>query len=244
MKITCIADLHGYYPELDGGDLLILAGDYTAADKITQWARFFEWLKKQNYKKKILIAGNHDNLFQTGFPKNEKEAEQLKEVREFLEINSPEDYENSYFEYLCDSGTEFEGLKIWGSPWTLKFKNMNPHCMAFTCDTEDELTKKWELIPEDIDILITHTPPFGLLDKTCRNEYVGSEALGFKTWDLSNLKFHIFGHVHEAYGQSHQAYATKGSYDRDPIPIGHISVNCSYVNEHYQPVNKPINIQV
>jgi Icc-related predicted phosphoesterase len=230
MKITCIADLHGYYPELDGGDLLIVAGDLTARDTEEELHEFDYWLCHQPYKKKIFIAGNHDNLLIEETP------------RKYMMRVGEKKWQQ--YEYLCDSGTEFEGLKIWGSPWTMKFKGMNPHCMAFTCDTEDELTKKWELIPEDIDILITHTPPFGLLDKTCRNEYVGSEALGFKTWDLSNLKFHIFGHVHEAYGQSHQAYATKGPYDKDPIPIGHISVNCSYVNEHYQPVNKPINIQV
>lgn len=90
MDVTCISDLHGNYPELEGGDLLIIAGDYTASDKITQWEQFFKWLKGQDYRKKILIAGNHDNFMMSGFPHNQLEAEGISD-----------------FEYLCDSGTEF-----------------------------------------------------------------------------------------------------------------------------------------
>jgi len=52
MIIDCIADLHGFYPELDGGDLLIIAGDITASDKSHQWVEFFKWLAAQDYQKK------------------------------------------------------------------------------------------------------------------------------------------------------------------------------------------------
>ncbi len=229
MIIDCISDLHGFYPELEGGDLLIVAGNLTATDKIFQYVDFFSWLKKQNYRKKILIAGNHDNFLQNGFPKSQKEADDLKEVKEFLE--SIEEENNPDFEYLCDSGIEFERLKIWGSPWTKTFPGMNPKCKAFTKDTEEELAIKFSLIPEDIDILITHSPPYGFLDKTKRQELVGSKSLLLKILEVK-ASLHVFGHIHE-----------KGGKDMWlPLNNGIIFVNASHVNERYEPVNKPFRI--
>ena len=61
MFIDCISDLHGYHPELKGGDILLIAGDLTASDKAYQHDAFMEWLIEQDYRYKIYIAGNHDN---------------------------------------------------------------------------------------------------------------------------------------------------------------------------------------
>src|SRR6187402_1527746 len=180
MKITCVADLHGFYPKLDGGDLLIIAGDLTSRDEIEQYEEFSDWLKAQEYRKKIFISGNHDNRM------TDKSAQKY-----FCPIKR--NYEE--FEYLCDSGTEFEGLKIWGSPWTKTFEGINPKCCAFTVDTEEELAAKFALIPEDTDILITHSPPFGILDH-CSNGHVGSKSLR-STINRIKPKIHIFGHIHE-----------------------------------------------
>lgn len=223
MIIDCISDLHGYYPQLEGGDLLIVAGDLTARDTFEQHADFKTWLYKQNYRKKIVIAGNHDNHF-VGLPSdpyifssyNTKTAEQI-----------------SYAEYLCDSGTEFEGLKIWGSPWTKTFAGMNPECKAFTVDTKEELAVKFALIPKDTDILITHGPPYGILDKTIRHERAGSISLRntiFSSDGMPKLKYVIFGHIHEAYGKIETTLTT--------------FINCSYLNEQYKPVNKPVKIEL
>lgn len=210
MDITCIADLHGYYPELPGGDLLIVAGDLTARDEFKQYIEFNAWLLKQKYRKKILIAGNHDNWIE--------KVPMLKET--FYDC-----------EYLCDSGTEFEGLKIWGSPWTKTFPGMNPHCMAFTCETEEELDQKWALIPEDTHILITHGPPYGIFDQTRDNHLVGSTSLLVRLAQLKPL-VHCFGHIHE-----------KGGKDMWlPWKNGTAIVNASHVNERYEPVNKPVRI--
>src|SRR4051812_46364686 len=101
MIIDCISDLHGYYPQLKGGDLLIVAGDLTESDKTIQYGQFSDWLHRQKYGKKVLLAGNHDNLFEeSGFEKIQ------------------DSYKDIGIEYVCDSGTEFENIKIWGTPWT------------------------------------------------------------------------------------------------------------------------------
>ncbi len=203
MIIDCISDLHGHYPKLEGGDLLIVAGDLTARDERYQYEDFFRWIQPLKYKKKILIAGNHDN--------------QLKYLYKIPE-------EETDLDYLCDSGIEFEGLKIWGSPWTKSFPGMNPHCKAFTVNTEEELASKFSLIPDDTDILITHSPPHGCyLDQNRQGDMLGSISLRDKIYKMK-LKLHCCGHIHEGYGMHTN------------------TVNASHVNEHYQPVNKPIRV--
>lgn len=216
MIIDCIADLHGNYPDLEGGDLLIVAGDLTAGDAFPEYVGFFNWLRRQRYRRKVLVAGNHDNHLLRLYTIPEEETD---------------------LSYLCDSGTEFEGLKIWGSPWTKSFPGMNPHCKAFTLDTEEELAEKWALIPDDTDILITHSPPYGILDRVDFSEddssaiNVGSTSLAkFVGARVKPPRFWIWGHIHESYGFK-TSFLTQ-------------YVNASHVNGHYQPVNKPIRIEL
>jgi Icc-related predicted phosphoesterase len=210
MIIDCIADLHGHYPELEGGDLLIVAGDLTAKDEYEELDDFKRWLSVQNYGRKVIVAGNHDTHIE----------------------RNPNWLENNEVVHLCDSGTEFEGLKIWGSPWTLRFKGQNPQAMAFTFDTEEELSKKWEMIPDDVDILVTHGPPFTILDMTVDGRQVGSPHLMAHHLSRLRPKLWIWGHIHEAYGIA-------GPYKW----AGTRYVNASHVNELYQPVNRPIRIE-
>ena len=247
MDITCISDLHGHYPELEGGDLLIVAGDLTKSDDYLEYKQFFFWINKQNYNKKIVICGNHDGYmeYNPGFMQERFEE----------------------FTYLCDSGTEFEfhepdpiekgqvvldtifstvkRFKIWGTPWTLTFDGINPHCTAFT-GTEAELEAKFALIPDDIDILITHGPPLGIFDTTDRGENVGSKSLLEKARSLKNLKLFVFGHLHEGYGMITPSSLNGGAKVQPNKSITCASfpyiVNCSHVNEHYEPVNKPVRI--
>lgn len=219
--VDCIADLHGNYPKLDGGDLLIVGGDLTKRDKESEYRNeFFMWMMDQsilNYKKVIFIAGNHDN---------------------WIQENLTPEKQLGCGEYLCDSGTEFEGLKIWGSPWTLTFDGINPVCKAFTVNTEEELAQKWAFIPEDIDILITHTPPYDILDELIEEgHHAGSVALSYAVSKV-RPKLHVFGHIHEAYG------TWRPYLEALNLPGYPIFVNASHVNHRYQPINKPIRIEL
>jgi Icc-related predicted phosphoesterase len=218
MIIDCIGCLHGKLPKLEGGDLLIVTGDLTSADRPFQFIEFLLWLDKQEYTKKIFIGGNHDNILIKSPPESDT-----------LPKNT---------EYLLDSGTEFEGLKIWGSPWTLSFKEINPKCMAFTNSIDDLLMDAWEKIPGDTDILVTHSPPFSILDGIPIEDgslfHVGCKSL-YNTIKYSvRPRLHVFSHIHEAYGQT-EYFPT---YNDKMM----ISVNCSIMNEHYKPVNAPIRI--
>lgn len=209
MIIDCISDLHGFQPVLEGGDLLIVAGDLTSRDSEYQHQEFADWLEKQDYKNKIVIAGNHDGLLEA--------VEQ-----EWAEKMFPG------AKYLQDSGTTIEGLNIWGSPWTPKFMNWN-----FMKGRGKSIRAKWDMIPEDTDILVTHGPPYGILDNVNKsNKAQRGKPAGCR--DLKNAvdrikpKLHVFGHVHEGYG--------KVEID------GVIYVNAAIMDEDYDPVNKPIRI--
>lgn len=218
MIIDCIADLHSFYPKLEGGDLLIIAGDLTGRDTDEEQLDFIVWLaeiqrSQYAYNKIVYIAGNHDNFFSS----DERHGA----------LSTPDEWD---IDYLCDSGTEFEGLKIWGSPWTKTFPGMNSKCKAFTVDTEEELDDKWNLIPIDTDILITHGPPYGILDLSVDGECCGSKMLQFHLFARLNPKLMVFGHIHESYGR------------KEADMVFPLCVNASHVNERYKPVNAPVRI--
>jgi Icc-related predicted phosphoesterase len=261
ITIDLISDLHGHYPKLEGGDLLIVAGDLTRRDVVPEWVEFFDWLRAQAYKKKVYIGGNHDNFLTQCCSRTDPYYQWLNDLIE-------QDEEDKNLIYLCDSGTEFEyeeqeplspgmnsldtyfyskkRLKIWGSPWTKTFPGMNPHCKAFTVDTDEELAEKWLTCPNDIDIMITHSPAFGILDDVCvypegrcnsaLYSNVGSKSLLVRSMEIKP-RLHVFGHIHECGGK--QLHLKRAGYGTENNTI---YVNASHVNERYEPVNKPIRV--
>jgi Icc-related predicted phosphoesterase len=187
MIITAISDLHGEKPHLPGGDLLLIAGDLVAQSKMSHYKSFLDWLYVQPYRKIIFISGNHD-----------------KRIHELIGDHRHPDH----IHYLCDTGVEFEGLKIWGSPWVLYSKIFNDHVDAFTKRLEVELIDRYNLIPEDTDILITHGPPYKILDRSKRGENCGSQSLRNLLFSLS-IPLHVFGHIHEWGGMALETTLTK-----------------------------------
>lgn len=220
MIIDCIACPHGHYPELDGGDLLIVAGDLTKSGARDEYLHFGQWIQEQSYRTKIVVCGNHDARIEK-IHHDCKIPDDLKLPRMFI---NP--FALFGCEYLCDSGTEFEDLKIWGSPWTKWFEGVNPKCTAFMLKTEEELAEKFAMIPDDVDILVTHSPPYGMRDHLKDGTPCGSRTLLRKT--SPHCKLHVFGHIHEEYGHL-KLFDTH-------------YVNASHVNERYEPVNKPIRV--
>ena len=179
MRFVIISDTHGQHQNLilPKGDVLIHAGDVSQRGEESEILDFLNWFSDCDFKYKIFIAGNHDFFFQ-------------KTPKYILEEIIPENVI-----YLCNSGVEVENIKIWGSPITPNFFDL-----AFNSDRGESISKHWEMIPSDTDILITHGPVFGKLDKTSRGENVGCEDL-LNTIDKIKPKIHICGHIHEAYGQ-------------------------------------------
>ena len=187
MRFTCISDTHGRHKllKIPDADVIFHSGDCTGRGRESEIVEFLEWYGKLPHKYKVLIAGNHDFGFETDKEKYKKIAE-----------------DNGII-YLQDSGCEIEGIKIWGSPQTPEFCNWAFNCWRTKEEYLDNMTydyigKYWAMIPEDTDILMTHGPPFGILDH-CHGGHVGCEKLRDKILEIKP-KYHIFGHIHEGRG--------------------------------------------
>jgi len=202
LKIICLSDTHGFnniawrYLESSDAEMLIFAGDFSGYGTISEAQSFDDMLQHLPMKYKIVVAGNHDFAMLNGF----------KFSKDII--------------YLEDSEVIINGLKIYGSPWSKLFRSW---CFMISYD---ELQKKWQKIPDDTNILVTHTPPFGILDYAV-NFREGDEFLVDRIKELKNLKLHIFGHIHESYGMLEKNNVTY--------------VNCSMLGRN---MNKPIEIEL
>ena len=219
MVITFISDTHTKHryceDDLPGGDLLIHAGDLmnSGYDENDIW-EFLDWFDKQEqYKSHVFIAGNHDRFFEN------KPDETKNILREYPYLTYLQDNSS-----LCVNEETNEACSIYGSPWQPEFYNW-----AFNLPRNgEELQNKWNAIPEDIDILITHGPSWGHLDVTpYGNLNVGCELLRVRVDELKP-KIHVFGHVHSGYGYK--------------FYNGTHFINASILNERYDYKNKPITI--
>ncbi len=219
MKILCISDTHNkhnhipskYTDNADGSiDMIIHAGDMSGRGYKNEIMPFLDWFNDLNFKHKILIAGNHDFYF-------EMKGEE-KRIAEML-ANRPN------ITYLNDSGVEINEFKVWGSPVQPWFYNW-----AFNRKGTD-ICKHWDMIPIDTDILITHGPVKGYLDLTMGGDVTGCPYLLETIGKMTNLKLHVCGHIHEAYG-------------RVDFPDGGIFVNASVLNHRYEMQNRPIEVEI
>jgi Icc-related predicted phosphoesterase len=213
MKIVFISDTHGkhkiltskaYNNILGEGDVLVHAGDCTNVGKTHEINEFLDWFSDTPFTHKIFIAGNHDFWFE----KNHDIAQE---------------YKDKGVKYLFDSMVEIDGVKIYGSPWQPEFYNW-----AFNLPRGEKLAEKWGKIPEGLDILVTHSPAFGMVDATIQGISVGCHDL-FQRVVKVKPKIHACGHIHWSYGQK--------TFD------GIEFINASILNEGYFYENKPIAIE-
>jgi Icc-related predicted phosphoesterase len=184
MKIVALSDAHGQLPQrIPTCDLLLLAGDLTPVTNHglnfqRDWlnGEFRSWLRSVPARKIVGIAGNHDLIF-----------EQAPDL-------VPADLA---WIYLQDSGIDWEGLHIWGTPWQPWFWDW-----AFNGNPE-RLQRQWALIPQNTDILIVHGPPRGYGDGV-------PNAGGVRLCGCPHLldrikeirpKLVVFGHIHEGRGE-------------------------------------------
>ena len=201
-----LSDTHMKHEEipLPKGDIIIHAGDSLSSGITIELHEFLKWYQHTPYPTKILVAGNHDWVFQT----TPDLAKRLCIVGGIT--------------YLEDSSITLNGIKIYGSPWQSEFGGW-----AFNLPRGELLKDKWDLIPEDIDILITHGPPFGVLDTLDFRGNLGCEDLTIAVNKIKP-KLHVFGHIHSGYGH----------IERNETNF----VNAANLNERYEywPGQRPI----
>lgn len=207
-NITFISDTHNLHEKvhLPGGDILIHSGDATNTGKKPEIENFLGWFSNQNYTHKIFIAGNHDYLFQT-------EKYRPDPIHRELGV-----------QYLEDTMAEMDGIRIYGTPWQPEFFNW-----AFNLPRNGiELMDKWDLIPNDLDILISHGPPWSMLDLTNNMVNVGCDLL-YEKVKKSPPVICCFGHIHFSRG-------IKQSENT-------LFINSCICGENYRAINQPITLE-
>lgn len=206
MRIVCLSDTHGLHGQIEvpEGDILLHAGDLTRSGHLEELREAGDWLRSLPHRHKLVIAGNHDFCL-------EQQPEKARALLQGLT-------------YLKDEGYDCEGLQIYGSPWQPWF-----HDWAFNLRRGEPLRKIWAKIPPRADIVVTHGPPQGILDRCFDGREVGCQDL-LERLEVVQPKLHVFGHIHEAYGQQRVGET--------------LYVNASSCNLRYQANQKPIVIDM
>jgi len=200
MKLVCISDTHTrhhWIDEVPEGDVLIHAGDMTNRGSFEDLEFFLHWFAALPHPNKILISGNHDWCF-------ERQSDASRKI-----------VEDHGVIYLNDEGITIDGVKFWGSPVQPEFCNW-----AFNRRRGSEINEHWRKIPKNTDVLITHGPPYGILDETYMTRGpVGCGDLRDHILQRVKPKVHIFGHIHEAHGVE--------------VVDGITFINASQLNDYY-----------
>eukprot|EP00276_Gloeochaete_wittrockiana_P005706 CAMPEP_0184657840 /NCGR_PEP_ID=MMETSP0308-20130426/21993_1 /TAXON_ID=38269 /ORGANISM="Gloeochaete witrockiana, Strain SAG 46.84" /LENGTH=256 /DNA_ID=CAMNT_0027096159 /DNA_START=172 /DNA_END=942 /DNA_ORIENTATION=+ len=214
MRFVVISDTHSLHEQitLPEGDVLLHCGDFSRHGMIREVQSFVQWLRLQQFQHKVVIAGNHELSFDkdhraAGRPTN-TDASTVKKLVSDACI------------YLEDSLVEINGIRIYGSPYTPEFCNW-----AFNLPRGPILKQKWAQIPEGVHILMTHGPPYGILDRTFLSKKAGCEELELRIQQL-RPRYHVFGHIHEGYGT-----VTKD---------GTTFINASTCTLRYRPEHAPV----
>lgn len=197
LQLILSADLHGYLPRVPDCDIFLIAGDVAPArlplDEQKVWSEkiFRPWLASLAAKKIVWIAGNHDTF-----------------------VLESEFMPSHFASYLQESTIDVFGLKIYGFPWVAQERD------GLFYLPEDEMQKRIQEIPE-CDILLSHSPPFSILDLYTGGhapELCGLPDLLEQAKEKVDL-LTLTGHVHEGFG----------IWPEEPRII-----NASYVDQDYR----------
>lgn len=210
-RVVCISDTHNQHESivLPPGDILIHAGDATSAGSLREFQRFGKWLSAQRYSLIVATPGNHDWLAQE-------------------DSQAAQNCFTGPVKYLIHEAFEWEGLKFFGSPWSVEFNNW-----AFNYP-EAEASELWSAIPDGTEVLVTHGPPhlygdvLGPLGSK-PGTHVGCPEL-LRAVDRIKPLIHCCGHIHTG----------ADLYERGRTTI----VNASQLDDRYAVVNEPFIIDI
>lgn len=224
MRIVALSDTHEMHQKIEvpPGDILIHAGDWTHRGAYSAIHHFLEWFGSQSHQYKILIPGNHELTLDANSTSLGLGLELVKNKTNELGIH-----------FLLNSKIIINGWEIYGSPITPEFGNW-----AFSTQRGSAMAQEWSRIPPTTNILITHGPPYSILDlvrdipaNRGRDLHQGCQDLARRISQLQDLKLHIFGHLHFNGGQKIEQK-------------GVTYVNAAICTEDYHPTNSPIVIDI
>lgn len=173
MRIVAVADTHLFHGDLDvpDGDVFVHAGDMCRGGDLDELDRNAEWIAGLPHRHKVIVAGNHDWAFV-----HESPAARLA----FASMT-----------YLQDAEVTLDGLRFYGSPWQPEFHNW-----AFNLPRGPAIAAVWAKIPQGIDVLVTHSPPMGIGDRSPVGGRTGCADLLARI-SVVQPRLHLFGHIHQ-----------------------------------------------
>ena len=190
MKIWHISDTHCLHRQIlqeekQDADVVVFSGDASSSRDIAinmnQIIDFLDWFSELPQKFKIFVPGNHDLAIWKGFLR-------------------AEDFEQRNIRLLINESCFYNDVHFWGSPYTPRLYD---HYTDWAWGLKRaEMHKVWRLIPNNVDVLITHGPPKGILDLTDDKEknapvQAGDSILLRAVKDRFPIpKAHLFGHIH------------------------------------------------
>ena len=178
VRIVAVADTHTFQDDLGvvpDGDVFIHAGDMLRGGTLDELEGVAAWIRALPHPLKIVVAGNHDWCFQR------ERAAATALLGDAI--------------YLEDSGFVHEGVHFWGSPWQPAY-----HDWAYNLPRGAALAERWALIPDSVDVLVTHGPPRGFGDRGPIAGRMGCEDLLGRVRVIQPT-LHLFGHIHQDGGR-------------------------------------------
>ena len=223
LNVVAISDTHGMHRsvKVPDSDVLIHCGDFCRLGRVEEVKDFAAWLQALPHEHKLVTAGNHDKPV----------ARERQRIRRM--------FEQAGVKLLLNEEVVIRGVKFWGSPVTPTFFEWH-----FMEDRGADIAKIWSQIPDDVDVLITHGPPYGHGDlappyRTPHPKVAGCLELLKRVKEISsktgmrNPRVHVFGHIHDGHG------ATQSD------EFGGLTfINAAICNERYEPKNAPMGFQI
>lgn len=218
IRFVCLSDTHNKAGSLKipPGDVILHSGDFSGMGEPKEIETFERFLSSLPHRHKIVIAGNHDITFDLDNQASLKIN--FSNLKNFDFANTKCILKSCI--YLEDSSCMIGNYKIYGSPWTPTFYDW-----GFNLERGEPIATKWRMIPRDTEILLTHGPPYRILDRCSDGFNAGCQDLLEKINEIKPL-VHLFGHIHEAYGISHNEHT--------------VFINASNCTLRYKPDNLPI----
>lgn len=235
VRVVCISDTHNHIVEdVPEGDILVHAGDMTNGGSVEEIQAQIDWLSSLPHREVIVISGNHDTYLDPRTRPSLSAAQREDSLdwgrvhylqHKLLTLNiSPRTPTSDSSTPLLRDGNQ-RRLKIYGAPQIPACGPMSVHAFQYQRGSD-----AWsETVPEDVDILITHTPPKYHMDLSMPKG-LGCEHL-LKEIQRVKPVLHVFGHVHWGAGRevvhwdrAHEAYVqgmgTASTYTRGVLNPG------------------------
>jgi hypothetical protein len=220
-RIVAISDTHQLHSQVTvpEGDILVHCGDFTNRGTEAAIESFLTWFVAHPHEHKVFIPGNHEE----GLEKGASRIRCMALVQKYLDANPNLIYLENTWEYV-------NGIKFYGSPNTPWF-----HDWAWNVHRGPALAAVWAKIPDDVEVLITHGPAYGILDLvndfTARDPHQGCADLLERINNLKDLKLHLSGHLHYQGGEQ-------------TIVNGRIHANAAICDDRYKTVHNPIVVEI